>query len=158
MANKRAPAPSAPRSPEIDAYVAALSEPVRGRFEALREVVRAAAPEATERFSYGLPTWSQGENLVHLGAHEKHIGLYPGPAAIVAFEEDLKGWKTSKGAIQLPHERELPLDLVRRITCWRVTEAAANAAAKAAAKLAAKAPAKLEKTSARPAKTGPKRP
>jgi uncharacterized protein YdhG (YjbR/CyaY superfamily) len=158
MANKRAPAPSAPRSPEIDAYIAALSEPVRGRFEVLREVVRAEAPEATERFSYGLPTWSQGENLVHLGAHERHIGLYPGPAAIVAFMDELGSWKTSKGAIQLPHDRELPVELVGRITRWRVTEAAANVAAKAAAKHAAKGPAKVETTSAKPTKPGPKRP
>ncbi len=89
--------------------------------------MREAAPDAAERMSYAMPTWHQGENLVHLAGYAKHLGLYPGPAAIVAFADDLRAFKTSKGAVQIPHDQELPLELVRRITRWRVEQAAGAA-------------------------------
>ncbi len=114
----------ASRSLEITAYVAAQPEPSRSRLRALIAAVREAAPNATERMAYGMPTWHQGENLVHLAGYAKHVGLYPHPAAIVAFADDLRPFKTSKGAVQIPHDAELPLELVRRITRWRVEQAA----------------------------------
>ncbi len=108
-----------PPSPAIDAYLAALPEAVRDRLAAMRAVVRDEAPDATERMAYGLPTWHRGENLVHLGAFAHHVGIYPGAEAIVAFADELGAYKTSKGAIQIPHEAALPLDLLRRIVRWR---------------------------------------
>jgi uncharacterized protein YdhG (YjbR/CyaY superfamily) len=127
------------RSPEIDAYIDAFDEPVRGRLRLLREAIAAEAPEATERMAYGLATWHQGENLVHIGGFAKHVGLYPGPEAIVAFAEALSGWPTSKGAAQFALDRPLPVDLVREITRYRVARAAAATAQKAAAKAAKRA-------------------
>lgn len=120
--------------PEIDAYIAAADEPARTRLATLRRTIAAEAPDATERISYGMPTWHQGENLVHIGVAAKHIGLYPGPAAIEAFAAELADYPTSKGAIRLPDDRPLPLELVRRITRWRVEQAVARAAEKAARK------------------------
>ena len=53
-----------------------------------------------------MPTFWKGRNLIHFAAASKHIGLYPGPDAIVAFAERLKGYKTSKGTVQIPLDRE----------------------------------------------------
>jgi uncharacterized protein YdhG (YjbR/CyaY superfamily) len=110
----------------MDAYLDALPEPVRARFAALADVVRDEAPDATERISYGMPTWHQGENLVHLGAAQRHIGVYPGPEAIVALADELTKFKTSKGAIQIPHDAALPVDLLRRVVRWRLDAVAAK--------------------------------
>jgi uncharacterized protein YdhG (YjbR/CyaY superfamily) len=118
---------TAPRA-AIDAYVAALSEPVRERFAALCAVVREAAPDAAERMTYGMPTWHQGENLVHLAAFARHIGIYPGPRAIEEFAAELAEFKTSKGAVQVQHEQALPLALLRRIVERRVEQAVARPA------------------------------
>jgi uncharacterized protein YdhG (YjbR/CyaY superfamily) len=104
----------------VVAYIDATAEPARTRLRTLRALVREEAPNAVERMAYGLPTWYQEKNLLHLGAFARHIGLYPGPAAIEAFAEELTSLRTSKGAIQLPHDRDLPLDLVRRIVRWRL--------------------------------------
>lgn len=127
---------SVTHTPEVNAYIANADEPSRGRLTTLRGVIGAAAPDATERIGYGMPTWRQGENLVHIGAHTKHVGFYPGPEAIEAFADALAEWPTSKGAVQLPHDRPLPLDLVRRIVEWRVEAARMKAAEKAARKKA----------------------
>jgi uncharacterized protein YdhG (YjbR/CyaY superfamily) len=115
----------------VAAYLDAAREPARSRLHALVDAVRAEAPEALERIAYGLATWHHGENLIHLGAFQHHVGVYPGAAAIVAFAEELNAFKTSKGAIQIPHDAPLPVALVRRITRWRLEQAATNATPRA---------------------------
>ncbi len=104
----------------VAAYIDAAPEPARSRLRALANVVRAEAPEAIERLAYGLATWHQRENLLHLGGFAHHVGIYPGAAAIEAFAEDLAVFKTSKGAIRVPHDAPLPTELVRRLTRWRL--------------------------------------
>lgn len=117
------PAHAAARSPEIDAYIAATQEPNQSRLNTLRELIRQEAPNAVERMAYGMPTWHQGQNLVHIGAQAHHVGLYPGPRAIEAFAQELREFPTSKGAIRLLHDRELPLELVRLIVRYCVAQA-----------------------------------
>lgn len=118
---------TAARADDVTAYIDAAKEPARSRLRTLREVIGAAAPHAVERLAYGLATWHQGENLIHLGAFTHHVGVYPGPAAIRAFAEDLAPFTTSKGAIRLPHDAPLPTELVRRITRWRIEQATQRA-------------------------------
>ena len=74
--------------------------------------------------AYELATWHLGQNLVHLGAFKEHVGIYPGAAAIVAFEAELAAFKTSKGAIPVAHEMPLPSDLLRRSVRWRMEQVA----------------------------------
>ena len=49
---------------------------------------------------------------------KKHIGLYPGPEAVMEFSEQLAEYKTSKGTIQLPYDRPLPKQLISDIAKW----------------------------------------
>ena len=104
----------------IDAYLAQYDGVVRGHLDALRATIRAAAPDATERMTYRMPTFHQRKNLVHFAAYAHHIGFYPGPEAIVAFADELAQYPSSKGAIRFPLDAPMPLDLVRRITEHRV--------------------------------------
>jgi uncharacterized protein YdeI (YjbR/CyaY-like superfamily)/uncharacterized protein YdhG (YjbR/CyaY superfamily) len=116
----------------VDAYIDATPEPARARLRALADIVRAEAPEALERIAYGLATWHHRQNLLHLGAFAHHVGIYPGSAAIVAFAEELHAFKTSKGAIQVPHDAPLPTELVRRLTRWRLDQVASASPRRAA--------------------------
>lgn len=109
-----------PRNPDIDAWLAAAPDEHRHRLSAVRDTIAQTAPDASEKMSYGLPTWHDRENLIHLGLFKRHIGLYPGPEAITAFRDALARFTTSKGAIQIPHDRPLPLDLVRQLVEWRL--------------------------------------
>lgn len=86
----------------IDAYIDMQAEEVRPLLQSVRQTIRSAAPDATEKISWQMPTFWQGENLIHFAAFKKHIGLYPGDEAVVAFEDRLVDYKHSKGAIQLP--------------------------------------------------------
>ena len=69
-----------------------------------------------------MPTFYLNGNLVHFAAYQKHIGFYPAPSAIVAFQDALRGYKTSKGAVQFPIDKPLPLDLITRIVAFRIEE------------------------------------
>ncbi len=75
--------PASP-SPEVDAYFDACPESSRARLIMLREVIREEAPHATERIAYGTATWHDGENIIHIGGYARHVGVYPGAAAMIA--------------------------------------------------------------------------
>lgn len=49
---------------------------------------------------------------------QKHIGLYPGDKAVAHFADCLTEYKTSKGTIQLPYDKPLPLQLIAEIARW----------------------------------------
>lgn len=102
----------------IQEYIDSQEVNVRERLNAIYETIRSAIPDAEERISWGMPTFWKGRNIIHFAPAKKHIGLYPGPEAVEAFREQLKDYKTSKGAIQLPNNKELPLSLVAEIARW----------------------------------------
>ncbi|HEY8399153.1 MAG TPA: DUF1801 domain-containing protein [Flavihumibacter sp.] len=118
----------------VDAYISEQSPELQKLLKQMRATVRKAAPGAEEAIKYGMPTLVYGGNLLHFAACKNHIGFYPTPSGIQKFERDLKPYKTSKGAIQFPLNEPLPLDLVERITVFRVKENEAKAKAKAKAK------------------------
>lgn len=92
-------------------------------YQLIKEIVPA---ETTEKISYGMPTFYLKENLVHFGAMKKHLGFYPTPSVLTAFQEQLEDYKTSKGAVQFPYEQELPSDLIKKMVHFRLEEVVAN--------------------------------
>lgn len=111
------------QSPEtVDTYIDQFPPQVREILRSIRAVVREAAPEAHERISYGMPTYTMKKNLVHFAAFKHHIGLYPTPSGTEAFEAELSAYVRGKGSVQFPLDEPMPLDLIRRIVLFRVSE------------------------------------
>lgn len=106
----------------IDAYLKQFSPEVVAKLRALRKMIQTLAPQAEEAIRYGMPTFRLNGNLIHFAAYENHIGLYPTPAPIKAFVKELKSYKTSKGAIQFPIDKPLPLTLIKKIIKYRVKQ------------------------------------
>ena len=107
----------------IDEYIGLFPENVQAILKAVRQTIRQAAPDAKEKISWQMPTFWQNENLVHFAAAKQHIGLYPGESGVRVFADKLKGYKTSKGAIQFPMSEPMPYELIAEITRFRVMEA-----------------------------------
>ncbi len=63
-------------------------------------------------------TYWKGHNLIQFAAFKKHIGVYPGPEAVEKFADRLMEYKTSKGAIQFPYEKPMPLEFIAEIAKW----------------------------------------
>ena len=106
----------------IDVYISKYPEEIQKMLQELRQIIQESAPEATEKISYQMPTFYLNGNLVHFAVNKNHIGFYPAPSGIEAFEEALTPYKYSKGAIQFPFDKPIPYDLIRRIVKHRVEE------------------------------------
>lgn len=107
----------------VDAYIAGVAPERQEVLRKIRKVIRDAAPDAQERTSWGMPTYWQGENLVHFSDAKHHVGFHPSPDAIIAFEDRLAAYQRSKGTIQFPYAKPIPYDLIAEITRWRVRQA-----------------------------------
>jgi uncharacterized protein YdhG (YjbR/CyaY superfamily) len=112
-----------PNSP-IDDYIAGFPAEIRERLQAVCSAIRAVLPDAQEKISYQMPTFYQRGNIIHFAAAKAHIGIYPAASGIAAFatEFDRLGLRYSKGAVQLPNNQPLPLDLVTRLARFRLEE------------------------------------
>lgn len=109
--------------PEIAKYYSAQPESTQKILGIIRDAIKKAEPLAQEKISYGIPTFTlMGKNLVHYSGNKNHIGFYPGPEAIDKFSDDLEHYKTSKGSVQLPLDKEIPLDLIQEITKFRASQ------------------------------------
>jgi uncharacterized protein YdhG (YjbR/CyaY superfamily) len=114
----------------IDAYIKNCPEEVRKDLRALREVIKAAAPEAEERISYRMPAfWFKGY-LAFFAAFKNHIGFYPTASGIQAFEKKLSGYPFAKGSVQFPIGKPLPLPLISKIVKFKLHENIKNEKAK----------------------------
>jgi uncharacterized protein YdhG (YjbR/CyaY superfamily) len=114
----------------IDEYISAFPENIGERLQLIRKTIRECAPEAEEKISYQMPAFFQNGVLVYFAAHKNHIGFYPASLGISVFQKELSNWKTSKGTVQFPHDQTIPIDLIRRITEFRLSENLAKAANK----------------------------
>jgi uncharacterized protein YdhG (YjbR/CyaY superfamily) len=124
----------------VDAYIAEFPPEVQQVLQEMRNLIKASAPDATETISYAMPTFDLNRrHLVHYAAFKHHIGLYPTPTGVEAFQAELAAYKTSKGAVRFPLGQPLPTDLIRRIVAFQVAESTARKAAKSQARAAAPA-------------------
>jgi uncharacterized protein YdhG (YjbR/CyaY superfamily) len=114
----------------IDEYIATFPKDIQNKLRELRKTIKAAAPDAEEKISYQMPTFFLEGNLVHFAAFKNHIGFYPTPSGIEAFEKELSFYEGAKGSVKFPMDRPLPLKLISKIVKFRVTENLKKAAAK----------------------------
>jgi uncharacterized protein YdhG (YjbR/CyaY superfamily) len=104
----------------IDEFIARFPPNIQAVLQELRTTIQQAAPEAKEKISYGIPTFTLGGNLVHFSAYEKHIGFYPGSGPVAEFANELKAYETSKGTVRFPLDKPLPLELIRKMTLFAI--------------------------------------
>ncbi|MGV3631657.1 MAG: iron chaperone [Bacteroidota bacterium] len=121
---------STPVPASVDAYIDSFDEPVHSLLKAIRKAIRETAPEAEECISYQMPAYKLHGMLVYFAGYAKHIGFYPGAAGIENFRDEIKGFKNAKGSVQFALDKPLPLELVKRITAFRVRENLEKAALK----------------------------
>jgi len=119
--------PARSTATSIDAYIAEFPPETQAVLEEMRATIGEAAPDATETISYAIPTFDlNGKHLVHFGGYAKHVGFYPVPSAMTAFADELAPYRSGKGSAQFELGQPLPVDLIRRIVEYRVSEITAK--------------------------------
>jgi uncharacterized protein YdhG (YjbR/CyaY superfamily) len=107
---------------DIDRYIAGFPEEIRLRLEEVRGTIIKAAPQAEELMSYQMPAYKQQGMLVYFAGHKNHIGFYPTPSGITAFEKELSVYKGARGSVQFPLDKPMPLGLITKIVKFRLKE------------------------------------
>jgi uncharacterized protein YdhG (YjbR/CyaY superfamily) len=107
----------------MEDYINTFPEPTQKILREVLAAIRSVVPEGTEeKIAYGMPTFKFKKNLVHFAAWNKHLGFYPTPSAIRAFQVELSVYEGSKGAIKFPFEKPMPLELIKEMVKFRVKE------------------------------------
>jgi len=112
-----------PKPTFVEEYFSWFSPEIQAKLQQIRYTLRAALPGAKEVISYHMPAFKTTEVLVYYAAAKSHLGYYPTNSGVEEFKKELAGYVTSKGAIQFPFDRELPLDLIAQIAQFRAEEA-----------------------------------
>ncbi len=103
----------------LDEYIQTFPAGTQATLEHLRQVIREAAPQATETISYGIPTFDlNGKHLVFFAGWKRHIAVYPLPAGDAEFQRAIAPYKQAKSAIHLPLDKPIPTDLVRDLVIF----------------------------------------
>lgn len=106
----------------IDAYIDGFPAHIQEILNKMRKTIQVVAPDATEKISYGIPTFFLYGNLVHFAAYKDHISFFPASSGVLKFSKELSMYKTSKGTIQFSLDEPIPYDLIQKITMFRIKE------------------------------------
>lgn len=107
----------------IDEYIASFPQDVQKIMKQLRSTIKAAAPEAGEKISYNMPTFTlNGTYLVYFAGWKNHIAFYGAPRGNAEFNDDLSAYESGAGTLQFPYDQPMPLDLITKIVKFRAAE------------------------------------
>lgn len=115
------------RAKNIDEYISNAPKEAQGKLKKLRDAIKAAAPNAQERISYGMPYYGYKGRLAYFRLSQKHIGLYIPPPVIEEYKSELKDYETAVATVRFSLDKKLPLALIRKLVKSRVQK---NEAAK----------------------------
>ncbi len=106
----------------IAQYIASAPKESQEKLRQIYECIAKSAPDAQEGLKWSMPAFSYTRILVMFAGFRHHVGFYPTPSAVKAFEKELKKYKIAKGSIQFPLDTPLPLALIKKITAFRIKE------------------------------------
>ena len=111
------------KSNSIDEYIDTFPEDVQTVLKQVRKTIKAAAPQAGEKISYGIPTFTlNGKYLIYFAGWKHHISIYPVPTADDSFNQEIAPYVAGKGTLKFPVDKPIPLKLITKIVKLNVAE------------------------------------
>lgn len=99
----------------VDAYISTAPREVRDKLKQVRAAIKAAAPTTAESISYKMPYYDYKGRLAWFGVHRAYIGLYLRPPVIDEHRKELADYETTKSAVHLPLDEEIPVPLIKKL-------------------------------------------
>lgn len=99
----------------IDQYLALQQDGIREKLEQIRQIIRNVVPDATESFSYQMPSFDYHGKLAYYAVFKEHYSFFVMPDVLKVFKDKLKSYSLSKSAIRIPLADPVPGDLIREI-------------------------------------------
>jgi uncharacterized protein YdhG (YjbR/CyaY superfamily) len=110
------------RPTTIAAYIEAAPREGQPHLRRLYAILKSVAPEAEEIIKWGTPFFVEPRFVFGFSAYKAHLNFAPSPAALERFRKELEEHKTTKNYLQIPYDKPLPEDLIRRIAEYRVRD------------------------------------
>ena len=112
-----------PRLSTVDEYFATITGPAKEMLTKMRAAIRSVIPaDASEVISYRMPAFRRKSVIVWYAAFAKHCSLFPGGAVLDEMKDELDDFVTSKGTVQFPTDKPLPVGLVKKIVKKRLAQ------------------------------------
>ena len=112
----------------IDEYIDTFPEDVQPILKQVRRTIKAAAPQAGEKISYGIPTFTlNGKYLIYFAGWKQHISIYPIPVGDDAFNQEVAPYIAGKGTLKFTIDKPVPLKLITKIVKLKVAENSSRA-------------------------------
>lgn len=111
----------------MDEYIDTFPEDIQILLKQVRQTIKAAAPEAGEKISYGIPTFTlNGKYLIYFAGWKHHISIYPIPRGDDAFNQEVAPYVSGKGTLKFPIDKPMPLKLIAKMVKLKVAENASG--------------------------------
>ena len=112
------------QSKDISTYISSAPKESQSKLLEMRKLLHSLIPKADEGLSYGMPVFKlNGKSLICFAGYKKHIGFYPMSGSFLkTYKNELKNYVTSKGAVQFPLDKPLPVALVKKLVKGKMKE------------------------------------
>jgi uncharacterized protein YdhG (YjbR/CyaY superfamily) len=108
------------KSKNVDEYIESAPKEVQAKLEELRKVIQDLIPNAKESISYGMPYYDHKGRVVYFATMKNHIGLYIPPPIIENHKKELESYTTTKSAVHLEINKDLPIKLIKKLITARI--------------------------------------
>jgi uncharacterized protein YdhG (YjbR/CyaY superfamily) len=105
---------------DVDAYIASAPEAVQPMLRELRAAINEAAPEASERISYGMPDYEDHGPVANFAGYKNHVGLYGVIHEDREIVAEAKQYLENRSTLRFPVGRPLPVVLIKKVVAARV--------------------------------------
>jgi uncharacterized protein YdhG (YjbR/CyaY superfamily) len=106
----------------IDEYIETFEPKIQKTLNEIRNFIKNEVPQASEKISYGMPTFFLDGNLIHFAAFKNHYSFFPSPSGINEFEKEIAPYRSGKGTLRFSMEQPIPYEIIRKVIQYRVAE------------------------------------
>jgi len=103
------------RPTTIAEYIQAAPREGHPHLRRLYKLLKSVAPKAEEAIKWGTPFFVEPRFLFAFSAHKAHLNFAPMAAGLKPFRKELEQHKSTENYLQIPYDKPLPEDLIRRI-------------------------------------------
>jgi uncharacterized protein YdhG (YjbR/CyaY superfamily) len=103
-------------------YINSFQSPIKEYLELLQKIILDSIPNADYPIYYDCPAFfKEGNWIISFSATKKFVTIgFTSTETIIAFKDELKGYKVGKYTFQLNYDQKLPTKLITKLLKYRV--------------------------------------
>jgi uncharacterized protein YdhG (YjbR/CyaY superfamily) len=108
---------------QVKAYIERCAPQRQPLLLTVREAILSCSDEFQECFSYNMPAYRYGgEVMVYFALAKSHLGFYPTPSGVIYYQSLGLPFPYSKGAIRIPFDAPELVETIKLITQYRIIQ------------------------------------